>query len=170
MICISRGNMWARAPMLRGSSCTHSDLAQVRVARDQLQDLALRERVEQLDARDRQARCPRGRGGRRGRSRSCLCTAPARDLRVVDAGLGEHRLEGVFSARSASVLVACGRRSSDFGVITTAGAAWRSRLAAQQVEVLRRGRRARDADVALGGERAGSAPGAPRSAPGPEPS
>ena len=23
-ICMRRGNMWARAPMLRGSSCTHT--------------------------------------------------------------------------------------------------------------------------------------------------
>ena len=50
-------------------------------------------------------------------------------------------------------LVACGRRSSDFGVMMTSGRCLAiARLAAQQVEVLRRRREVRDADVALGGE------------------
>ena len=42
-------------------------------------------------------------------------------VRVVDAGLGEHRLQACPSVSSSSALVACGRRSSDFGVITISG-------------------------------------------------
>ena len=50
-------------------------------------------------------------------------------------------------------LVACGRRSSDFGVMMISGRCLAiARLAAQQVEVLRRRRQVGDADVALGGE------------------
>ena len=52
------------------------DLLEVRVALDELEDLRLRERIEQLDAADGDARAARrGAGGRRGRSRPCRCTA-----------------------------------------------------------------------------------------------
>ena len=51
--------------MLRGSSWTQTTSSQVRVALDERQDLGLRERVQQLDAADRDAgllaRAARGR-------------------------------------------------------------------------------------------------------------
>ena len=49
----SGARMNARAPMFFGSSWTQTISLEVRVARDQLAQLVLGERVEQLDARDR---------------------------------------------------------------------------------------------------------------------
>ena len=67
-------------------------------------------------------------------------------------------------------LVACGRRSSDFGVMIDQRALLGDpRLAAQQVEVLRRRRQVRDADVALGGELQEALEARARSARGPSP-
>ena len=140
--------------MLRGSSCTHATSRQVGVGGEQPEHLVLGERVEQLDAADRDV------GRRRAvRVRDDVVVDlagaedQARDLRGRDAGLGEHRLE----APVGQVLEPAGRlgqaqqrlrRHHDQRALLDD-----HRLAAQEVEVLRRRRRVRDSQVALGGER-----------------
>ena len=132
------------------------DLLEVRIAGDQLGDLLARERVEQLDAGDRDLR-------RR------LALLVAVDV-VVDLAAAEHQpldlVAAVGGARVVDHELEAARRSAP------RASRWRPeaqqplgredderprlrdpRLAAQQVEVLRRGGRVGEPHVALGGER-----------------
>ncbi len=130
-------------------------LAQVRVASHQRQELAFRERVEELDAGDREAGV-RGAFGMADEVVVDLARAEhePRDLPVLDARLGEHRVEPCAlrhlrdrAGRLRQPQQRLGRHHDQRPLLGDA------RLAAQQVEVLGRGGRAGDADVPLGRQR-----------------
>src|SRR4051794_3735095 len=129
------------------------DLAQVRVAADQLGDLRLGERVEQLDAADGDALVALAvrvaddvvvdLAGAEDQARDLLHRHARLAEHGEEAGLGEV-LDPVRRLRQAQQRLR--RHDHERALLGDL------RLAAEQVEVLRRGREVGDADVALGGE------------------
>src|SRR3954452_10064249 len=130
------------------------DLAQVRVAADQLGDLRLGERVEQLDAADGDALVALAvrvaddvvvdLAGAEDQARDLLHRHARLAEHGEEAGLGEV-LDPVRRLRQAQQRLR--RHDHERALLGDL------RLTAEEVEVLRRGREVRDADVALGGER-----------------